>query len=953
MGRLKVENWFRVMRGSEKSVAGRKGSVATGITTACGNLPGVSSSATEIVNLLARGIAASSTQGIVPLHSRGGMADTAFQSASNTPRGVTSAFQGALNPPRQRFYVELKDGEANVVSWKKLLKDALKDAPPIVSEAPAGANPALEARIAPDRAGPVQEPLPPPPSRFSSVIEKIERLYQGGGSDDEESDVSPDDSQYDTEDDFIDDSELNEYFSVEKAKTKHTGFFVNRGKLEKINEVPAPAPAHVPRKRKWREMKTVAAEKIVEESAKKRLNTSIRLKDAARKSLVSQPVDGAPSSPPTLHRGSEQPKLKKRLKPIQDERDKSAEQHLAAPVEDDSEVLKVAKVEDTKREARKAPVSIVELSDDENEGEEVSKRAAVNESGMEDSPEKHVPRPQESDPAVEASADDSQSEDSARETKTPVITPKASSPTQKEASPGKRAGWPKGTVLERAIHDLEKGVAESFPFRGDKEEKMRAIEVAEAEGGKSKRMPREVKQKLAKVARLAARQGKISDELIDRLMTILGHVMRLRTLKRNLKAMVELGMTAKHEKDVRLLSMKREVTELVKSRVSHQAVVDPEQREGSSDDFQSTPGTSERGAVNGRYKWDHATEDRICDLYDQYVEGMDEHKGPQIRKLYLELAELWPEGWMDNHGIKNAVFRAKERQKKQNKLKMGEEKRRRKEALMSEKKHGDTVVERLATSSTQPFVPPPARAPASCKEKLTIKSSSKQRVHESSRRVDEDNRRLDEVAISRHVEEIRRLVVEEKRRAAEQRLEDRATKRTDDSGANRENGSHSSLYKEKQKIRLEDGLKVRRGEDLLSVKRKLPRKSYEGKIIEQSAKKSVKKEISDSYGGSSHNLLNSPLIRLKRKKLKPAEGKPYPSLRLSPPPASKAERYQNSNPSSSSRPLYTDRMSLREERLRELREDRSRESLDRPRETPDRHREVARWPAEASRVHKD
>lgn len=37
--------------------------------------------------------------------------------------------------------------------------------------------------------------------------------------------------------------------------------------------------------------------------------------------------------------------------------------------------------------------------------------------------------------------------------------------------------------------------------------------------------------------------------------------------------MVELGVTAKLEKDVRLLSMKREVTELVKTRVSHQAVV--------------------------------------------------------------------------------------------------------------------------------------------------------------------------------------------------------------------------------------------------------------------------------------------------------------------------------------------------------------------------------------------
>ncbi|KAL3696021.1 hypothetical protein R1sor_010097 [Riccia sorocarpa] len=941
-----------VLSGSGRTIAGNLQTVISLGRGASG------SSAPQIISLPSTGGApGTSTQGI-SLPSRGGMAASAFQSASNTPLGgvMTSAFEGSLNTPRQRFYVELKEGEANVVSWKKLLKDALKNAPPIGPEAPAGANPALEARIAPDRvAGPlhtnsalVEEPLPPQPNRFSSVIEKIERLYQGGGSDEEEGDVSPDDSQYDTEDDFIDDSELNEYFSVEKTKTKHTGFFVNRGKLEKINEAPTPAPAHVPRKRKRREMKTVAAEKVVEESAKKRINTGIRLKDAARKSLVSHAVDGAPSSSTAQHRDSEQPKLKKRLKPIQDGRDMSAELHPASVLESVREVLKVAKVEDKRREeGPKPPVSIVELSDDENDEEEVSKQAAGTEREVAYIPKKHIPRPQEIPPAVKASSDERQTEDSSRETKTPVITPKASSPNHKEASPGKRAGWPKGTVLERAINDLEKGVAETFPFSGNKVEKMRAIEMAELHGGKSKRMPREVKQKLAKVARLAARHGKIPEELIDRLMTILGHVMRLRTLKRNLKAMVELGMTAKLEKDVRLLSMKREVTELVKSRVSNQAV-DADQRDGSSDDFQSTPGTSERGAVGGRYKWDQTTEDRICDLYDQYVEGMDEHKGPQIRKLYLELADLWPEGWMDNHGIKNAVFRAKERQRKQNKLKMGEEKRRRKEAGLSEKKNGDTSVEKFSTSSSQAYVvAPPVRAFPPSKEKLTIKSSSKQRVSDSSRRVDED---ITEEHISRQVEEIRRSLGEGKRRASEQGLDDRASRRTDDSGGNRDNGSHSGLSREKQKVRLEDGLKVRRGDDVLSVKRKLPRKSYEGKIIDQTAKKRPKKESSDSFGGdngrsSSHNLLNSPLIRLKKKKLKPADGKPYPSLRLTPPPTSKTERYQNTNPSSSSRPLYTDRIPSREERLRELR--------DRARETPDRAKDVARWSSEASRLQKD
>ena len=34
----------------------------------------------------------------------------------------------------------------------------------------------------------------------------------------------------------------------------------------------------------------------------------------------------------------------------------------------------------------------------------------------------------------------------------------------------------------------------------------------------------------------------------------------------------------------------------------------------------------------------------------------------------MQLAELWPEGWMDNNGIKAAVFRAKERKKRLSKL---------------------------------------------------------------------------------------------------------------------------------------------------------------------------------------------------------------------------------------------------------------------------------------------
>lgn len=55
-------------------------------------------------------------------------------------------------PARQRFRVELKDGDTTVVSWKKLVTDVegRLGAGGAPSDAPAGANPALEARIAPE-----------------------------------------------------------------------------------------------------------------------------------------------------------------------------------------------------------------------------------------------------------------------------------------------------------------------------------------------------------------------------------------------------------------------------------------------------------------------------------------------------------------------------------------------------------------------------------------------------------------------------------------------------------------------------------------------------------------------------------------------------------------------------------------------------------------------------------
>jgi len=48
-------------------------------------------------------------------------------------------------------------------------------------------------------------------------------------SDEEDLNDVPDDDQYDTEDSFVDDAELDEYFEVDNLKTKHDGYFVNKG----------------------------------------------------------------------------------------------------------------------------------------------------------------------------------------------------------------------------------------------------------------------------------------------------------------------------------------------------------------------------------------------------------------------------------------------------------------------------------------------------------------------------------------------------------------------------------------------------------------------------------------------------------------------------------------------------------------------------------------------------
>eukprot|EP00249_Psilotum_nudum_P022757 c28634_g1_i1 orf=153-2471(-) len=632
-----------------------------------------------------------------------------LRGVASQPRGtaVLPPFQAAIKMlSRDRFYVELKPDETTVVSWKKLVKDSQKNSQSSPCEAPVGAHPALEARIAPELATGAlnKDPLPPPPNRFNSVIEKIERLYKGAHSSDEDENLSdvPDDDKYDTSDSFIDDEELNEYFSVDKSKTKHTGFFVNRGKLEKMSEPPS-LPVFSPKKRKRKDIKKLSNETGSEDLPKKLLKSGVRMKAAARKVSLSTvigtsiPSENTSTLLTSLTRDTAQSDILNGkdsriqypgFEASKVREDCMSEGKVKLGVTVTNSVATVQNVKDAlpnasegreiatslATEGMKNSTSIVNVPENSERYDQSflhkNDLSPLSQAQIRDiSKDLLLVGMNKGKPVQKGIRDEDARDVAGVGSKLPQGIVKSSLPNAKEVSPGR----PKCTVLERAIQDLEKGVAELCPPSLD----LRELEQTSQSGGKSKRLPRDVKQKLAKVARLAqAKQGKISDDLIDRLMGILGHMMRVKTLKRNLKEMIEMGLSARQEKEGRLLDIKREVTEMVKSRVYSLQAQEVGQQEGSPDDFQAVLGSVERGNVSGCYQWDHATEDRICDLYEQYIEGMDEHKGPQIRKLYAELAELWPGGWMDNIGIKCAVQRAKDRKKKKNKLDNCRESRR-------------------------------------------------------------------------------------------------------------------------------------------------------------------------------------------------------------------------------------------------------------------------------------
>ncbi|XP_034889030.1 ubinuclein-1 isoform X2 [Populus alba] len=534
---------------------------------------------------------------------------------------------------RQIFTVELRPGETTFVSWKKLMKDANKvnsgSAPAAPDPPPVNAHPNLESRIAPAPVTENEVNDDPPPNRFSAVIEKIERLYTGKDSSDEEDlmDV-PDDDQYDTEDSFIDDAELDEYFEVDNSAIKHDGFFVNRGKLERINEPPV-VPNEKPKKRQRKDLL-----KAPNDSDDGRISNKLaKLGKSTVEKLAPPPGKNSSNLSQNLTMISEQYENVKfqsqSNSPGNSSKRKSAETKMKL---DPSLSVRGSNGD--------AYASLAETKDIEK-----SKTGGLQ-------PKNLTSKPNDAGGLSDSSNQKSHEKSSYVQPKLQTAKTKTSHVHRKDGSSVR----PKSSILEKAIRELEKMVAESRPPAMENHETDTSAQAIK------RRLPTEIKLKLAKVARLAASQGKMSKELLNRLMSILGHLIQLRTLKRNLKIMINTGLSVKQEKDDRFQQIKKEVAEIITTRipsVESNALV---QQAGASDDFQEI-GSEEKGALKKKFSMDVVLEDKICDLYDLFVEGLDEDSGPQVRKLYVELAQLWPSGLMDNHGIKRAICRAKERRR--------------------------------------------------------------------------------------------------------------------------------------------------------------------------------------------------------------------------------------------------------------------------------------------------
>ncbi|KAL3634787.1 hypothetical protein CASFOL_021841 [Castilleja foliolosa] len=543
---------------------------------------------------------------------------------------------------RTRITVELFPEQTTVVSWKKLLKEADKNEP----DRPGPSVPGPETQLQPTSQRPIA-PLPAASSlmleekeqneskvqaNLSSVIERIERMYAGDDSSNEDAvmlDNVPDEDKYDTDDSFIDDAELNDYFKVDNSKTIHEGFYVNRGKLDRVESTVA--TSQQPNKRKCKDLtKTGDAHnlnKLVKTGIKGRKASSLIQKSLSSQShKVAMPnVHGEDMQFLAVPANTAEASMKK----------KTADLRTCGVVIKDKDIVGMGpEILSSKNHSSSKGKEIGPQYSSTHWSTGKSSLASKSHSGKQPNNVDNLEKG-----GLAASLDPK------------LPTPKVAFMPRKKGSSSR---W-ESTTLEEAIMELKQTVAESMPPSTGTQDPDNASQAV-----KRRLLSPEIKKKLAKVARLAfASYGTIPINLINRLMDIVGHLMKIRTLKRNLRDMANMGLSAKKEKDDRIERIKQEVADMVKQRIPYMRSK-TEQQAANLDDFQEV-GPEVKDVSKRRHNMDAALGIKICELYDLYAERAEEDAGPPVRKLYQELVVLWPSGFMDTDGIKRAIYRAKEK----------------------------------------------------------------------------------------------------------------------------------------------------------------------------------------------------------------------------------------------------------------------------------------------------
>ncbi|KAL0351528.1 UNVERIFIED_CONTAM: Ubinuclein-1 [Sesamum calycinum] len=611
-----------------------------------------------------------------------------------------SSFESAAG--RLRFTVELRPGETTIVSWKKLLREATSTK--ASGSGPSASCPSSEAYQLPVS----QPPLPPPTvaaskqpeendtkdpqaqagtNRLSTVIEKIERMYAGHGSSEEE-DVP------------LDDVCLMMMSMIQRIPS-----------LMILSWEPTISANQQPKKRRRKDVTKGQAGMDDGHNP----NKHVKIGNKGRKALSSIERNSTNQSHivalPNVH-GSDLP--------------------FEASPTDAAEVSMKKKTVDTQitadplglsnvdgiRQDKDADQQRTRVLSSQNHNNHRKESSEFQDNTLAQRPNDKSAHVSKSHSGKQLSNTDGLDQTIQRKEKGGLVerfdlnvpASKDSQITKVPLMPRKEGSHfrQKIAMLDKAIRELEKIVAESRPPSTEVQDPDNSSQAVK------RRLPPEIKQKLAKVARLAqASYGKIPKDVISRLMSILGHLMQLRTLKRNLKVMANLGLSAKQEKDDRLQKIKQEIAEMVKQRIPY-INSKVEQQTTNSDNFQEA-GPKAKKHSKQNTAWMMFWKIRFATYMTFMLRNLKKirgrrsegcmksackHKGEggrlkSITDIWLspcsvlsnclqwfnELAALWPSGIMDTDGIKRAIYKSKDRRRALSGRRKDQEKMKKKKML--------------------------------------------------------------------------------------------------------------------------------------------------------------------------------------------------------------------------------------------------------------------------------